>query len=137
MQATFLKLCVVAYGELMRHRKQNVHRNTDSNHRHRIDQTHHHEELGTQHRDKLWLTCGTFQKTTTQNTDTDSRAQRAQTHHQCSSDVQQCICHFHFLFLLFEKVKLINPFNDVPGVPYPCRPVSYTHLRAHETRHDL
>src|SRR5512146_3111921 len=97
------------FGELTHNCEQNVHSDTDSDHRNGVDQTHHHEELGTQHRDQLRLTSSAFQEATTQDTDTDSGAERAQTHHQCASDVQQCVCHFHFLFLLLIKVKLMKP----------------------------
>src|SRR3989338_5069386 len=117
MQATFLELYVVAYDELS-HRKQNIHCNTNCNHRHRIDQAHHHEKLGAQHRDEFRLTGSAFQKATAQNTDTDSRAKRSQTHHQRSGDIQQCICHFHF-FLLLIKVKFSKTvFNDVDLVMF-------------------
>src|SRR5450756_618918 len=35
------------------------------------------------------------------------------------------------------QFQLIQPFPSCPWAEGPSRPVSYTHLRAHETRHDL
>jgi len=36
-----------------------------------------------------------FQETTTPTIPIPMLRESAQTHHQCASDVQQCVCHFH------------------------------------------
>src|SRR5450756_1476475 len=41
------------------------------------------------------------------------------------------------LTLSISIVAIISPHSRRPCCPPPLAPVSYTHLRAHETRHDL
>ena len=55
MQATFLSYALLPGDRLTYHRKQNIHRDTDGDHRHRVHQTHDDEELGTQRRDEFRL----------------------------------------------------------------------------------
>src|SRR3569832_2459449 len=97
----------VATRELTGNGEQNVHGQTDSDHRHGVDQTHDDEELGTQHRDQLGLTGCTLEEAATEDADTDGCTERAQAHHQGASDVQYGLSHFHML-LLEVKIKVEN-----------------------------
>jgi hypothetical protein len=91
--------------------EQNVHGQTDSDHRHGVDQTHHDEELGTQHGDQFGLTGSAFEEAATEDADTNGCTECAQTHHQGTSDKQHGLSHFHLL-LLKVKIKVENKVNQ-------------------------
>ncbi len=96
--------------------EQNVHGQTDGDHRHGVDQTHHDEELGTQHRDQFGLAGSAFEEAATEDADAHGCSERTQTHHQGTSDKQHGLSHFHLLLLKIKiKVENRKPINQYYG----------------------
>src|SRR6185312_13607944 len=71
-------------GEGVREREEQ--READTDHGDRVDERRDDEHLHLQHRGQLRLTRGAFEEATTENTEADSRAERAQTENNADGE---------------------------------------------------
>ncbi|VXD02670.1 conserved hypothetical protein [Pseudomonas sp. 9Ag] len=82
-----------------------VHRDTNTDHRYGVEQTSHQEGLGLQLRSQLGLTSSGFQQLTAQQSEANASAQGTQTDHERGGDVDE----FHVKLLkLRVKVFLVK-----------------------------
>src|SRR5690606_41162095 len=79
-----------------------VHGDTNADHRNGVEQTGHQEGLGLQLRGQLGLASGGFQQLATQDGEADAGAQSTQTDHDGGGDVDE----FHVKLLKLRGVKV-------------------------------
>src|SRR5690606_39275341 len=81
-----------------------VHRDTNTDHRHGVEQTGHQEGLGLQLGSQLRLTSGGFQQLAAKNGEADAGAQSTQTDHDSGGNVDE----FHVKLLKLSGVKVCD-----------------------------